>query len=432
MFLPIDGYKNILIQAEREVLENNKPKYTISPVKVQDAVEFIKIGFFPSKDVYFAYYNEFQLFGFLDKNSVSTLFYNEYVMELLNNTDEDTLQFWYGCVVTRHIKECHTWEYRTIKTIKEKALSQGGNLQLILYAPELVYTSKRPITDMSMFQTATSIIYDKVKDMEGIQECIGKIIPVTRYAPSLKEGIYYDKNNHETYIGTFYYNEAESKTFLSYETSMTFKNKYEAYEHLKEHCSVENTEQRLIDYFLKSQEVGCKILRGEIQVKEDLMYTPLEMVKFLKDNHLDPSKDLYENEYNIFEDMADLFPENVIEETVYRDYFVDMTDEELRFEFMGMTDEEIQDKLTYVQKKLVFYHNMDILASRIPPVARFCGKWLGMYAIEDCFDQTLCQIGRKLQVDIMIFEQSVGSHGFISEILDCRERHVSFNSLIFT
>ena len=76
--------------------------------------------------------------------------------------------------------------------------------------------SKRPKTDMFLFRTpGATNNFDPQKNY----------LPVTRYAEGMSRGLFFgDLGN--TFCGTFYYLERESKVFLGYKTSLTFPNKY--------------------------------------------------------------------------------------------------------------------------------------------------------------------------------------------------------------
>lgn len=235
-------------------------------------------------------------------------------------------------------------------------------------------------------------------------------------------------NSYNDYYGVFYYKEPESKCFLSYNNSRSYKNKYEAFIYLKDEINklpnVKNIDD--INEFMESDFIGCRILRGEIDVKENLMYTPIEMYNFLKENNLNNKliKVLYEDEHYLYDDLLELFPEN-------KTNFLYWSDDQLKEDYPELTSEE-RKKHNFLTSKLEFYKSNWKLASSIPQIPKFCGKWLGMYGIEDIFDQILSLIGKELNIDIIIFEKSVGNTGYVTEILDCREKIDSYNSLIFT
>lgn len=114
-------YNEILNAAEESVLEHDQGSYMINK-KVEDPISFIKLGFFPSFSVKVDY--SYHLFGF-DTQTKSMLIFNEFIIELLNNTDDNTLLFWYGCIATRYIKNCNNWECESIESIKNDSIKSG-------------------------------------------------------------------------------------------------------------------------------------------------------------------------------------------------------------------------------------------------------------------------------------------------------------------
>ena len=64
-------------------------------------------------------------------------------------------------------------------------------------------------------------------------------------------------------------------------------------------------------------------------------------------------------------------------------------------------------------------------------VNKYVGRFLGLYAKEDDFDQSICIAVRAKSIDIIILTDMIGSHQVVTEILDTRERSVSFKSLLY-
>jgi hypothetical protein len=71
------------------------------------------------------------------------------------------------------------------------------------------------------------------------------------------------------------------------------------------------------------------------------------------------------------------------------------------------------------------------LAQQLPQIRRYAGKFLGLYALEDPYDQPLCSVARDRGIDILIFTHMVGSHQVVTEILDTRDRSISFANLVY-
>jgi hypothetical protein len=61
----------------------------------------------------------------------------------------------------------------------------------------------------------------------------------------------------------------------------------------------------------------------------------------------------------------------------------------------------------------------------------YVGKFLGLYALEDVFDQVLCNLGVLEGVDIIHLTNMVGSRQVVHEVLDVRDRTESFRSLVY-
>jgi hypothetical protein len=420
-----EDYSRILKEANDYILTGENIIYKLK-CTVEDPFLFIKLGFTPTN--FSEYFDNIPVpFGFMDKHNLSfnNLLLNEYIEEIINNTDKNTVKFWYGVNIFKFFNFINIWEYKSIELHKKDGLLNGYSLFLARFTPELLYNSKRVKTDMSIFRSSSSLFENNLKLNE---------IPVTRYANNKIGGMFYNPerlNLRKQFKGTFYYLEEESNVFLLYINSVTYKNKYEAYIDLKRHVQLNDenlsqdlvNEMRIINEFMKSKNLGNRILRGEILCKENLMYTPLEIISFLDENNIKmKDKFFYLDEYDY---RMDDFSENIIlefDQERYDDLIEQLEEDENIDEY---------DKKDYSNEKFVFYNYDRELLSSIPNIPRFCGKWLGIYAIEDVFDQILCYLCKKLNIDILIFEKSVGSHGFVSEILDSRERNDSFENLCF-
>lgn len=65
-------------------------------------------------------------------------------------------------------------------------------------------------------------------------------------------------------------------------------------------------------------------------------------------------------------------------------------------------------------------------------VKEYAGNVLGLYAMEDDYDQKLCLLAASKGYDIVILESMIGSFQVVTEVLDTRDRIESFRSLIYT
>ena len=54
-----------------------------------------------------------------------------------------------------------------------------------------------------------------------------------------------------------------------------------------------------------------------------------------------------------------------------------------------------------------------------------------MYASEDYLDQEICKMGRERGLDIIVLTHMIGMYQVVTEILDCRNRDISFQRLLF-
>ncbi len=64
--------------------------------------------------------------------------------------------------------------------------------------------------------------------------------------------------------------------------------------------------------------------------------------------------------------------------------------------------------------------------------SKYIGQFIGLYGVEDDFDQLICRKANNLGIDIIIFTDMVGSHQKVSEILDARSRVESFSHLTYS
>jgi hypothetical protein len=60
----------------------------------------------------------------------------------------------------------------------------------------------------------------------------------------------------------------------------------------------------------------------------------------------------------------------------------------------------------------------------------YMGSQLGLYTLEDILDQPLCLLGKQHGLHIIKLRRMVGFYNLVEEVLDCRDRAVSFASLI--
>jgi len=68
----------------------------------------------------------------------------------------------------------------------------------------------------------------------------------------------------------------------------------------------------------------------------------------------------------------------------------------------------------------------------LPQVNHYAGHYLSLYAKEDDLDQAICQLGRDHGIDIIILTHMIDSFKIVTEVLDTKDRLISFGSLIYT
>jgi len=76
------------------------------------------------------------------------------------------------------------------------------------------------------------------------------------------------------------------------------------------------------------------------------------------------------------------------------------------------------------------------ISGEIPENLLIEGRYIGyaddLYAKEDYLDQDICLLGREMKLDVIVLTHMVGKYQVVTEVLDCRDRAVSYQHLIFT
>ena len=217
-------------------------------------------------------------------------FHTLHFLDYLNGMDAPTFRFWHGTDLEKYNVDIITskrWSYSTLETYKRHAVAKVESLPLIFLAPELVYQSNRPVTDMATFRGPRShtIRREKIVNNRVILNGEGwYVIPVTRYAAGMSKSLFYGESSSQ-YCGTFYYHEPQSKTLLAYKTSRTFFNKYDALRNLVKDDQYESMDYSGFAYVLEKNplfQIFSKHYNGT--VPSDLMLTPGEMINFDPDH----------------------------------------------------------------------------------------------------------------------------------------------------
>lgn len=281
------------------------------------------------------------------------------------------------------------WLYASIAERHTEAKKDVNSLPLLLYAPDLVYKSKRPKTDMDMFRTPNSIVASKA-ELDNGRYKEWSVIPVTRYAYGMSRGAYYEVETTQKFCGTFYYIEPESSTYLAYRNPLIARTKTNAFLELLKMLNIPKLNH---DSFFE-QLRKAKTLAERRRLEDEQTYSV--------------HKDMFDNpdELSYKWAMADpSFPPDLC-----------------------MTPQELIERFpSFVRKEKL---NIE-LAHQLAPIKRYMGQFIGLYASEDDLDQDICKLASQAGYDVIILTHMVGSHKVVSEVLDVRDRAVSFDNLIF-
>ena len=384
-----DKKKNFWKKSFEKIIEDKKPFIDVKLTCEADIINtknmcksYIKKHGLPKEDrgyvkfvVDYVYdVNLFIKYGFIPDFKTDNHILEDYLLYENVENRYDILDFWHSIshnIITyehfNNLNTCRYWKYCSLKYNKRKAIEKCDSFKL-LTRPELLYSkSKRPITNMKLFDhgltyDSKDIISENNTSENNTSEnnYIGTInisgilwnfIRVTRYAKGMSRGLYYGNSSINFYGGVFYYLEKESKVLLLFKTYKIYKNKYCAVLDL---CpSSINGSFRNIPYFED-------YFSGKSNLPDDLMMTAKEVWDYAKNG-----------------------------------------DSTIKAGLMN------EDKIKH-----------------IPQEKRYAGKTLGFYAIEDVFDQDLYQSASKKNIDILIFENMIGSRQIVKEILHVKKEKI--------
>ncbi len=353
-------------------IKQEDERVNIEVESLYDAIDFIRSGFIP-----------------LIKIDL------DIIIDYVNGVDLGTLVFWYGLSTVKNLTNLiyfKQWQFNKLSFYIKRGVENAESYGLILYAPNKLYSSLRPITDMSIFLGPNNKSVTRTKIFNNriiLNHERWNVIPVTRYAAGMSKGLY-NKETKKNFCGTFYYNEPESTTLLAYKTSRTFFN--------KTHAMMELDPGWDYTGMLKGTPNLFKHMNGRLP----------------SDSRFEQDIELYINgEYS--DDYGHFLSENMSQQLP----------EDLRLtpqEYYVLYPEK------YYEQHKVRYNKAFI--NTLPEIKHYVGKELDLYAEEDEFDQPICILGKQLDIDIIILTHMVGSHQIVTEILDTRDRADSFNSLI--
>lgn len=204
-----------------------------NPYWPDDCRPLLRAGFWPLSD---------------DVDEYAVFLYLKYTDEELEEIDPDGLHS-----SIQALKYSLQWIYTPVGLLHTASARNGKGLQLSIQAPDLIYESGRPKTDMMIFRDAEAnrLPYDNVSS--GKCTISGEdwlTIPVTRYANGMGGSLFYDTPSTTQWCGTFYYYEPESTTFLAYKKAFRSFNKTTAIQELLTNSGREE----LIDEYLTSRD----------------------------------------------------------------------------------------------------------------------------------------------------------------------------------
>lgn len=291
----------------------------------------------------------------------------------LKRYDKRTLTFWFGVKFLQVRFE--KWLYFSENALERRAQETPESFSLVVngHFNKVFEHSRRAKTQMQLFRTVNS------KTLHHVPAA-NTMIRVTRYAEGMKGGLFHNDPGAESksYCGTFYYHEPDSNVFLQYKKKLVAKDKREAAEKLgihsmfRKHWKHDNESDE--EYRLRMEIDREKALRLALENKgtESLMFTPRELINFVKNN--------------------------------------DITHHNPRFNYIINGP---ASRLINMQHQRKYY----------------CGHVLMLYALQDFLDQPICTAAYKQGYDIVVLTHMVGSRQMVTEVLDVRSREESFANL---
>jgi hypothetical protein len=92
-------------------------------------------------------------------------------------------------------------------------------------------------------------------------------------------------------------------------------------------------------------------------------------------------------------------------------------------------EKKLKPDLMYTGTEL---HEMGAMENEIETPPLYSGQYLSLYGAEDWFDQILCLLAKKMNIELVVLTRMVGAKQIVQEVLDARSREDSFKSLVFT
>ncbi len=379
----VAAYGHIFTQIDNWANEN---KIQIINLKIEknDVVHYLLPYYLSMFQQYFQ--TPFSIHGFIpvtvlpkEDNKIIELFYNR------DKIDEKSfLQMFFTDKYVRYSKN---------KIMDILAKTGNSNIIYYLYPKELdtyLYPkSKRPKTTMQNLGMEQKQLGDfsltstTVSGVDLYQNILGSdknnyYIPVTRYG-SETSGLYFVAKSKK-YCGTFYYYESDSSYLLQVPKNkiLIFDNKYNALDYIY---------HSYYDFFINDQTLLEKVENAHVEVLNKIEDVIVEVLgKEMKD-------DVYES-------------------GIASDFIAGIYD--------GISG---YDKISGGKMILGFGNNY---LTKEGKYTKYIDKF---YAIEDELDQPLCRSMQLVNIDVIIFTKMVGSGRTVVEVLDARDREVSYSSI---
>jgi hypothetical protein len=248
--------------------------------------------------------------------------------------------------------------------------------------------SGRPKTSMPFLSDLKSVVLETdmlVVDFGIFQNGSDFYVPVLRYAEDTTHGGYYaGQSGGKTYCGTFYYIDLDEDRYLRLGDFRIFRNKFAAYVGMKQFFQKDELRKMLVE------KIGW--------IYERLVYD-------FDDPEASANPYIGTTRSSMFNNVINKLTSDI---TLQR---------QLLYDFM------IEGKIISNQDGSMWYDpetNRDWLGNYIDKV----------YADEDRFDQSICIMAKHLGIDCIIFTHMVGRTQIVSELLDTRDRAVSYSSIV--
>lgn len=386
--------------------------YTDVSIIVRDCQEFMfnndvgKCNFI----VNFSFSSMYYLSSLLSNHLLPHMnyFYNYhrqmFLVAVKKNIPDNVMLFFYHDYPYEYLKRRKIWSLERLSNILDDPSTDINSpfvsFKLMFSYPEMLYhESMKPRMYMELYRSSNSLegfviddmlycnnkyyhIYDSdvgndkldLHNSHQLYSISGIAIPVIRYSKSKDVGLYHPRQPNKQICGTFYYYEPESTTYLISEGNVLIdKTKTSVALHLLQTFS--DTSTNRYDNFTKLEKAYVDVITNNSNVED------------YKDGLLHPDM-LYT-------------PEEAVDELRYKSI---------------ITDNIEQYPMYLGSSSLKYYKESD----------------RGMYATEDDFDQPLCIELRSRNIDLAILTNMIGAFQIVTEILDTRDRSISFDNLVYT